>query len=83
MSSQFLRTNAYYKRVGAKIALRAHHAGWLAPLQKRPRFTIWALRDVERVEEKLACGDYPPLLACEVAAELRRQQRKEGAANAN
>lgn len=75
MSQLFIRSRDLYRRIGVKLACRAYHGGWIKPLQSRPRYTIWSVEDVERVESRLACGDYPPLLACEIACEQRRAVR--------
>ncbi|PTY03691.1 hypothetical protein DB347_20880 [Opitutaceae bacterium EW11] len=71
----FIRTKDLYARLTPKLVLRAHAAGWFKPLQSRSRFTIWSLADVARVEERLAAGEYPPMIPSEVLAEERRRQR--------
>jgi hypothetical protein len=86
VSQLFIRSKDLYSRLGVKIACRARHGGWIKPLQSRPRYTIWSVEDVERVESRLACGDYPPLLACEIECEKRRAARaaaKKEVASAN
>lgn len=77
-NDRFVRTKDFYRRLSAKLVMRAEHAGWVKPLQRRPRFVIWSLADVERVECRIASGEYPPLLPSEVAAEKRRIGRLEG-----
>ena len=77
-NNRFIRTKAFYLRLTPKLVMRAHHAGWIKPLQKRPRFVIWSLADVEHVEERLASGEYPPPLPSEMECEKRRVERLEG-----
>lgn len=73
--SQYIRSNDFNKLVGKKIVLRAHHGGWIKPCVSRPRYTIWDVEDVERVQNRIATGDWPPLLKCEIEAERRRKKR--------
>jgi hypothetical protein len=74
--ASFIRSKDLYARLTPKLVLRAHHAGWFCPLQSRTRFTIWSLDDVARVEQRLAKGEYPPMIKSEIEGEKRRAARK-------
>lgn len=76
--SHHIRSKELYSKFGEKVVRRAHAAGWIVPIIRRPRYTAWSADSVERFESRLHCGDWPPLLPCEVRCEERRAVRKMG-----
>lgn len=76
-SSVLLRSKDLKKLFPEKLLLRARAAGWIAPAQARPGFTLWPDSTVEVLKNRLLAGDYPPPLACE----LKTKKEETGHAN--
>jgi len=80
LESSVIRSAQLYDRLGKKITQRAAKAGWIVPAAKKGRICFWRVSDVLEVEGRIACGDLPPMLHCEVACLERQKARKAAAA---
>ena len=77
MPTSFLRSRDYVAAIVAgcgssKVAYRALAAGWITPVQRRANFVLYPNNAAELVLTRLAQGEYPPPLPCELRNKEKR-----------
>ena|ERR1035437_6855415 len=76
LESSVIRSSQLYQRLGKKITQRAAKAGWIFPAAKKGRICSWRVSDVLEVEARIALGDLPAQLPCEITCLERQKARK-------